>query len=84
MAFFREEQLEILDWMPKGCDLSIIENVWGFCKDISYQCCKEIKNKDAVYRIGREAFFNVEATALIQKLNSSVKSRVTKKKRIES
>lgn len=64
--------------MPKGCDVSIIENVWGFCKDVLYNRRTELKNKADVYRIGREAFFSEDATNFIKKLYRSLKPRVNK------
>ena len=30
--FLKDENIRVLDWMPKGCDLSPIEHVWPLIK----------------------------------------------------
>ena len=41
--------LEILPWIPKGCDISIIENVWALLKDHLADNVDKIKNKNDVW-----------------------------------
>ena len=53
-----EMGIEILDCIPKGCDLSPIEQVWAKLKDNLYEKRQFLKNKKDVWRYSKEYFYS--------------------------
>lgn len=37
-ALLEERAVRLLEWTPKGADLNIIENVWGYLKSRISRC----------------------------------------------
>jgi hypothetical protein len=62
MEKFEKWNIEVIPWIPKGCDISIIENVWSLIKDHLMERIKEIKNSKDVWRITEEFFYSQEMT----------------------
>jgi hypothetical protein len=67
----------VLPWIPKGCDISPIENVWAWIEDKVFLRESEIKNRKQLYEVTTELFYSDECTDLIKnKLYPSMKERV--------
>ena len=45
MEFIEASGIKLLPWMPKGCDISPIENVWAWIEDRMFDRVNEIKNR---------------------------------------
>ena len=58
MMYLREANIEVLDWMPKGCDISIIEHVWAAMKDYLYNKRTKIRKQDDVWKFAKIFFYS--------------------------
>jgi len=77
MEYLEGIDVDVLPWIPKGCDISIIENVWSPIKHKLYERSSELKSKNDVWRIASEYFMSEEIDVLIKKLYKTMNKRVT-------
>ena len=78
MDALEEAGLEILPWIPKGCDISPIENVWAMLKDHLVDNISKIKNKKDVWEIASDYFISDHITQFIKKVFRSLPTRLRK------
>jgi predicted transcriptional regulator len=76
-AWFREQQMQVLQWPARSPDLNIIENVWSMLSRMVYEGNKQYDNIQELKKAITRAWDNLPQEK-IQKLFESIPSRLYK------
>jgi len=73
--WLRHQRINPISWPPNSPDMNIIENVWGELKRAVQRRDSEIKNKDTLWTVLQEEFYNIKPE-YIRSLYKSMPRRI--------